>query len=251
MSFDWDRFLTDAVTTPTGKRWLENAGDWADKKIQPFSLGEARDFVVREERKDDCAIDPRKIVGTSHAKYNQGMTWRQLLGAGKKIATKLDVLELRPEYYDDPLAFDNDPNNKYGNPDGWHLAEIGNDLFITEGNHRSVIAKFRAHEDGVTSQRVYSVLSLTISEDAMRAYERLQAAYLPGERDSGPERRLISDANGVKVYQIRVRCGLHVFGGAPLKDMEVHEAAEFVSNRNLLRKKVFDFIPNLYQKVFS
>lgn len=34
MSFDWDRFLTDAVTTPTGKRWLETAGDWADKKIQ-------------------------------------------------------------------------------------------------------------------------------------------------------------------------------------------------------------------------
>lgn len=249
MTFDWNRFLDERVTTPTGRRWLETAGVWADEKIERFSLGDTCSFVVREERKDDCTIDPRKIVGTSHGRYNQGMTWRQFLGAGKKISVKLDVLELRPEYYDDPLGFDHDPQNNYGSPDGWHLTEVDGRFFVMEGNHRSVVAKFRAHEDGVISQRVYSVNKMTVSQDAMLAYEKLQDSYLPGEQDSGPERLMVSDQNGVRTYQTWVRCCLREFGGMKMHEMEVHDAAMFVSQRNRWRKKVFDLVPRLYRKL--
>jgi hypothetical protein len=33
---DWDRFLKEEVTTPTGRKWLESAGDWANNKIEAF-----------------------------------------------------------------------------------------------------------------------------------------------------------------------------------------------------------------------
>ncbi|KAB6717010.1 hypothetical protein C8029_06435 [Roseobacter sp. TSBP12] len=177
------------------------------------------------------------------------MTWRVFLSDAKKIAAKLDVLELRPEYYEDPLSYDHDPEIKFGHPDGWHLYDDGEKLFISEGNHRSVVAKFRAHEDGITSQRVYSVIKLKASPEARRAYANLQHSYLPFEADSGPERRLISDENGVKLYQIRVRFWLLGFGGPSPYEMEIHEAAKFVERRNRWRKKVFNLVPNLYRKL--
>lgn len=235
--------LEQHVATPTGRKWLQEAGPWADEKILPSPRHNETNFTTQETRIEDCEIDPRKIVGTSHASYNQGMTWRKFLAYGKRIKTKLDILETKPEYYDDPKghATDSEP---------WHLVEINGELFTSIGNHRSVIAKFRAHEEGRIKQRVWSVDRLVVSEDAKRQYLALQAEYLPGERDWGPERDLISEVGSTKQFRIFVDCYLH--GLSPnIRRLPIADAAAYVRKRNRVSKAVLSIAPSLWNRLFK
>lgn len=235
--------LEDHVKSATGRKWLQEAGPWADEKIQPSPRHEDTNFTIQETRIEDCEIDPRRIIGTSHASYNQGMTWRKFLAYGKRIQTKLDVLETKPEYYDDPKAHATDT-------EPWHLVEINGELFTSVGNHRSVVAKFRAHEEGRITQRVWSVDRLVVSDEAKRLYQELQDEYLPGERDWGPERELVSEAGATKRFRIFVDCYLH--GLSPrIRRLPIEEAAAFVRKRNRISKTVMKLAPSLWNRLFK
>lgn len=234
--------IHDLVKTPTGRRWLSTADEWADEPIRACPIRELRQFVINEIEDEDVDIDPRKIVGTSHASYNQGMTWRGFLSGGKRIGTKLEVLETKPEYYDDPKrhATDSEP---------WILDEIEDELFADIGTHRSVVAKFRAHEDGYTRQRVWAVHRHIVCRVAEARYNQLQKEYLPGERDSGPERELIEQIGNQKHYRIFVRCYLHGFDWSSHR-LPVEDAVEFVRKRNRVSKAVLSFAPSLWRRIF-
>ncbi|UWQ77427.1 hypothetical protein [Leisingera sp. M658] len=235
--------LEELVTTPTGRKWLQEAGPWADEKIRPSPRHDETNFTIQETRIEDCDVDPRKIVGTSHASYNQGMTWRKFLAYGNRIKTKLDVLETKPEYYDDPKehATDSEP---------WHLVEINGELYTSIGNHRSVVAKFRAHEEGRVKQRVWSVDRLVVSDTAKRQYDELQAEYLPGESDRGPERELIGKVGSSKRFQIFVDCHLHGLDSR-VHRLPIEEAAAYVRKRNRVGKAVLKFAPSLWKRLFN
>lgn len=242
---NWDRFLEDEVTTPTGRKWLEGSDDWACKKIEAFNLSEVLPFVVEWAEEEGAVIDPRNIVGTDHARYNQGMTWLQFLGGGKRIKTKLDVLETKPEYYDDPELHATDLEK-------WILFEIDGKLYVTVGNHRSVVAKFRAHEENVTGQWVHKVIHLTVSDAARDDYEKLQAAYLPFERDYGPEPECVWCEGQDKRYKIFVHLILHGLGGSRSHGkMEVADALAYVQRRNRIPRRFLDFLPNLWKRLHS
>ena len=237
--------LKQPPTTPTGRRWLKEAGPWADETIRPSRVPaeEAEKFAIQETWIEDCDIDPRNIVGTSHASYRKGMTWREFLASGKRIKTKLEVLETRPEYYEDPIRHKTDE-------EPWHLLEVNGELYTCTGNHRSVVAKFRAHEEGRTRQRVWSVDRMVVSEDAKEQYQELQAEYLPGEGDCGPKREPVGKAGSSTQFQIFVDCRLH--GLRPsVHRLPVADAAPFVRKRNRVIKAVLNFPAFPVEPVFQ
>ncbi|MXW85990.1 MAG: hypothetical protein F4Z55_08775 [Boseongicola sp. SB0667_bin_21] len=229
------------AATPTGREWLGNAGPWADERIRPSPHHVEPDFTIQETRIDDCDIDPRRIVGTSRDRYSQGMTWREFLVRGKRIKAKLEALETRPEYYEDPKghATDTEP---------WHLVEIDGELYTCTGNHRSVVAKFRAHEEGRTRQRVWSVDRLVVSRDAKAQYQALQAEYLPGEGDFGPKREPVRQSGQTTRFRICVDCRLHGLGR---RRLPVADAAAFVRRRNRVAKAVLDWPRTLWNRLFG
>ncbi|KAF0674883.1 hypothetical protein [Profundibacterium mesophilum] len=242
---NWDHALKEEVNTPTGRKWVENAGDWANEKIEAFNLNEVLPFVVEWSEEEGAIIDPRNIVGTDHARYNQGMTWLQFLGGGKRIKTKLDVLESKPEYYDDPELHATDLER-------WILFEIDGKLYVTVGNHRSVVAKFRAHEENITAQWVHKVIHLKVSGAARNAYETLQTQYLPFERDFGPEPECVWCEGPDKRFKIRVHLILHGLGGSRSHGkMEVATALAYVKQRNRVPRRFLDFFPNLWKRIYS
>lgn len=239
---DW-KTLEGSVTTPTGKRWVKYAGAWADTPIKPCPRHDLMNFTVKEIRVDDCVIDPRKIVGTTHASYNQGMTWREVLACGKRVKRKLEKLETEPEYYDDPKVYATDS-------EPWHLIEIGDELYTSIGNHRSVVAKFRAHEDKRTDQLVSSVDRLIVSEVAQRQYEALQKDYLPGECDSGPERELVYENGDTREYRIFVQCRLHDAKGGTFHTLPLEEAAAYVMEWQKFSRPIFNLFPKLWKRIY-
>ncbi|WP_170327985.1 hypothetical protein [Ruegeria arenilitoris] len=235
--------IKQLVSAPTGLRWLEEAGRWADEEIRACPRYDERDFVVWEIKMKNCVIDPRKIVGTSHGAYNQGMTWREFLAYGKRMKKKLDMLETKPEYYDDPKAHATDT-------EPWSLVEINGELFTDTGNHRSVVAKFRAHEEGRIEQRVWSVDRLIISETAKLQYEELQSEYLPCECDRGLEREMIYLSDSTKRYRIFVNCILHGMN-CRVHRLPLDEAAEYVRKRNRSSRVALKIAPQLWNRMFG
>jgi len=240
--------LTDAdpyglVKSAIGKKWLTQSGAWADEQIKPNPYQDLRNFIVQETRVEDCIIDPRMIVGTSHGRYNQGMTWRKFLANGKRISTKLDVFETASEYYDDPKSYATDT-------EPWDFDEINGELYTSTGNHRSVVAKFRAHEEGRIEQRVWAVDRMMVSKVAQQQYAELQDEYLPTERDWGPERELISEDGLTKEYRIFVNCYLHGLNQRFYK-LPLAEAGAYVRKKNRIGKTIFNFAPSIWSRLFS
>ncbi len=171
------------------------------------------------------------------------MTWREFLAYGKRIEMMLDALETNPEYYDDPKGH-------VADKDQWHLEEINGELYTFDGNHRGVIAKFRAHEEGRIRQRVRSVERLVISGDAKRQYHELQAEYLPGERDWGPKSELVSEAGSTRQYRIFVDCRLHGLNRG-VHRLPIADAAAFVRKRNRVGKAVLNLAISLWNRLFK
>ncbi len=235
--------LKQPVSATIGQRWLEEAGSWADEEIRTCPGHDERDFTVWEIKFKDCVIDPRKIVGTSHASYNQGMTWRELLAYGKQLKTKLAVLETKPEYYDDPETHATDAKP-------WNLLEINGEFYTDAGDQQSVVAKFRAHEEGHTLQRVWSIDRVIVSEIAKRQYEELQKEYLPGEYDWGSEREKIYESGSSKRYRIGVNCSLHGINRRSHR-LPLDEAAEYVRKRNRGSRIALKIAPRLWNRLLG
>ena len=216
------------ISNDSGTRWRDTAGAWADEPIPRFALRDVSDFVMVEDRREDVEVDPRRIVGTDHGRYSQGMTWRAFLRDGQSIAPKLEALRDHPQYYDDPIRL------HYGRiPDGWTLYEIDGDYFVTEGNHRSVIVKFRAMEDGIHRQRIPLVISLTLDHMTRSAMPKLEA-MLRSAQEVIPHRVQITEDG---VYPRRFRTGVRLlgFGEDPWEVFRPAKARHIIERANRRR----------------
>ena len=107
---------------------------------------------------NDGSRSARKIIGTSHAAYRDGMTWREFLSYGKRMHGKVDGLQRSPGYYRNPSHHHDDQPSRAG----WSLLEIDGEYAIDEGNHRSVISRFLCEEERTNSQVVPVVTELTL-----------------------------------------------------------------------------------------
>lgn len=139
-------------------RWRRTAGPWADEIIEEINFNFINDFKECEERLVDALIDPKKITGASHTNYH-GISWREFLTTGIRISPNIEGLDTNPNYYDNPRSVHFH--------DGWTIYDVDGDLFIAEGHHRSIIAKFRAHEDGVKQQQVYDLVRIKLNREAI------------------------------------------------------------------------------------
>ncbi len=229
----------DHIKTSQGLHWYRTAGAWADAPIQPSPLKELDALIVKVEYVEGCFIDPRHLVGTCHASYNQGMTWRRFLHGGKRIEKNLVALEKSAVYYDDPIA-------ATGQTDTWHVVDIDGALFSSSSNHRGVIAKFRAHEDLITLQLVHSVRRYVTNQDARAQHRQLQEVYLPGQKDFGIEKRLVSDDRRIQSYETVVTCDLRV-GNKPIVTLPLEKAASVVRRKNRYYRKLHRLSPFLWR----
>jgi len=96
------------------------------------SIGDIKSFAV-EEKWDDCAtVEIFKVRGTAHPDYC-GISWRELLSAGKRMPQNLALLDSNPEYY---VSRDKKhPSMNFEMVDG--------SLYLAgDGNHRTCIARF-------------------------------------------------------------------------------------------------------------
>jgi hypothetical protein len=231
----------DHIKSHLGLHWYRNAGAWADQTILESPLSQLDGLIIKEEYIEDGCIDPRDIVGTSHARYNSGMTWREFLHGGKRIGGNLAELEKSSAYYDDPKAVS-------GNHDTWHVVEIDGKLYSSSSNHRSVIAKFRAHEQLVTKQKIHSLKRYTTNRNAQYQYEKLQEVYLPGQRDFGTEKKLISDDGRTQTYITVVQCHLEA-RNPPVVELPLAVAASSVAEKNRAFRLLYRLHPKLWDVI--
>ncbi|ARC89768.1 hypothetical protein [Rhodovulum sp. MB263] len=165
---------------PIRERWIRTAGPWADEPIRRFTRADAEQFLITREILENVPIDPRRISYMSNVRYTQGMTWRAFLTEGGNIDNALYVLTYEAQYYDDPLADQLAGTSIYSTP-GWTLIEIDGHYSVDEGHHRSAIAKFRAHEDGMTGQRIPRLERFKVDHAARHTADRLSQILLPGQ----------------------------------------------------------------------
>ena len=124
-------------------QWMETAGPWADQPIGSFSGADWLPFAKKIIWHRDVSVDFRKVRGTMHPDYRDGMTWREFLSKGKRMLGKRHGLDQSPEYFADPVGW----HEKKKTSAGWSLYQVNGDLFVDEGSHRSVIARMRAEEE--------------------------------------------------------------------------------------------------------
>lgn len=180
------------------QKWHSSAGSWADQPIGHFDEKAVLPFVVARQAKYNVAIDPKKIIGTSHAAYRDGMTWREFLGSGKRMHGKIDGLELTPDYYQNPSRY-HDGKPKLA---GWSLIEIDGEYVIDEGNHRSVIARFLCEEERVNCQVVPVVTKLMLDRGAMARAKQLAKLLRGGQHyDVVSVERGIDD-DGTRLFEV-------------------------------------------------
>ncbi|GLO69413.1 hypothetical protein MACH17_09300 [Phaeobacter inhibens] len=89
-----------------------------------------------------------------------------------------------------------------------------------------------------------------VSDTAKRQYDELQAEYLPGESDRGPERELIGEVGSSRQFRIYVDCYLHGLNSR-VHRLPIEEAAAYVRKRNRVGKAVLKFAPSLWKRLFK
>jgi len=132
--------------------WSDVAGKWADEEIRAFPYNSLNEYFDRSIILQDVIVDPQRIVGSDHPRYS-GVPWRNMLSTGKRISNNIRRYNENSDYFGTVRQ----PNSNY---DHWTLAQIGEDYYICEGNHRSLIAKYLAHENAMRSQIIPKVIRI-------------------------------------------------------------------------------------------
>lgn len=215
----------------TGHRWYNTAGSWANETVVWLDHAHLEQFRLSVERRTDEVIDPRKIVGAWHPNYHN-ITWRDFLKVGQRIELRITELEETPTYYDAPHTFKH-------HLDPWHLLEVGGHYFIDQGHHRSFIAKFRAHEDGRTSQQVPNLDRVVLNDHAIALAKRLESLLRNHQRFEVISVPHLDQSGPIIHYQTRFI--LFGFGGLSGQCFTPEEAIEITTNANrfLFRKERF------------
>jgi hypothetical protein len=144
-----------------------NPPDWARNIMEEFSV-EHRALIDRYAvSKYWCAsesINVMDIAGTAHPDY-AGKSWLNLLDNGKRMDSNLSLLVKNPGYYYE---------KELKNPTMTYV-RIDDKTFIGEGNHRTCIARFLFHYQGLTILHGVSVKSYIIDYGFKSVYEDFEA----------------------------------------------------------------------------
>lgn len=127
----------------------ETPPPFGSEKLISFSLKEYKDDLYYQSFIADGEVNLAKVKGTCHSDY-YGYTWQELLPSNPDDYLHLDkskrhthqgkmkrgwncIYDMRenPNYY-----LENCPK------DNWSFYKMGENYYISEGNHRTVIARF-------------------------------------------------------------------------------------------------------------
>ena len=126
------------------------------------------------------SVDLSEVRGIWHPDY-ANHTWAELIGAAssgarpclKKLRDCLDELRANPGYY---LLEEHKP--------GWSFYKVGDDYYLTEGNHRLVVGRFFLELNGFPPV-VHGVAVKTVNP--MVWWQRQTQAFpLPSPEESSP-----------------------------------------------------------------
>ena len=138
---------------------------WANDTIRPFDedlYREALPFATRRYWCDSGSVNVFRIVGTDHKSY-QNKTWGWMIENGQRMSGNLREYEKNPDYYTQTAK----------KKDMSYLTLDGLDYFITQGNHRSTIARFDFHYRGLTTLHGVTIEDVRIDWDLFRAYREI------------------------------------------------------------------------------
>lgn len=203
-------------------RWKQTAGLWADEIIKKIDFDFINKFKEKEERLVDSIIEPSKIVGASHANYHS-ISWREFLTVGQRVLSNIEGLDTNPSYYDDPRSVQFH--------DGWRIYDVDGQLFIVEGHHRSIIAKFRAHEDRIKHQKVYDLVKINLNRKAIEEEDIIKSLIRGNQKyEINAEEDTQKSSGNIKYYSTSVTL-LNVKGYSN-KSLKMHEAINIISTTN-------------------
>ena len=108
---------------------------FADQVIERFEplTDEASKFVVSSYWSDQGSVNLGDVCGTMHPDY-AGLTWREFLTKGRRMAGNLAAFGENPSYYTDS-TINRQPTIYFHRLDG-------KTFIMEEGNHRTCIGKF-------------------------------------------------------------------------------------------------------------
>jgi hypothetical protein len=104
------------------------------------------------------SVDLRKVIGTNHPDYSD-MTWGELLPGDPKITEQMECwsrerseaeglmkrgMACLKDLYSNPGYY-----TSTGRKEHWSFSKVGDNYYITEGNHRTVLARFFLHLNGL------------------------------------------------------------------------------------------------------
>ncbi|HBT96761.1 MAG TPA: hypothetical protein DEB25_03520 [Desulfobulbaceae bacterium] len=108
---------------------------WADQVIekhQPLPE-DAREFITTSYWSGKASVNLQDVCGTMHPDY-AGLTWREFLDKGRRMAGNLADFKRNPAYYTDE-SIQRLPS--------MHFHRLDGKTFVTEdGNHRTCIGRF-------------------------------------------------------------------------------------------------------------
>ena len=118
---------------------------FADDVLVYFHEAELRQQLNREAFHPSASVDLSQVAGCSQRDYANS-TWLQLLGVQegeprcqlRRLKSRLDELARRPEYF-----LSHDPKSH------WSFDRLDGKLYIAQGHHRTVIARFFLELNGL------------------------------------------------------------------------------------------------------
>jgi hypothetical protein len=139
--------LTDNPAAPRSDLLVRvNASppDWAKIILQPYGYEQERliDYALSRYWSYSDSVNVQDIAGTAHPDYS-GRSWLWLLNNGKRMKNlNLPLLASNPSYY-----FETSKKEPY-----MEFTQIDDKTYINkEGNHRTCIARFFFHYQGLTT----------------------------------------------------------------------------------------------------
>lgn len=112
---------------------------FANEKVKPLTDYALYDFADKETLTLDATIDVTKIIGTSHSKYNE-KTWIDAIN-NLRTPSNVENLKLFSDSFSSIDFYKTIENYERGT-DPWGIKIVNGKHYISEGNHRTIIAKF-------------------------------------------------------------------------------------------------------------
>ncbi|WP_127476716.1 hypothetical protein [Sulfurivermis fontis] len=148
--------LLDATPPHWGENVIARWDNDLFKRLEPF----ATSYLWT----NSGSLNVFRVIGTDHPDY-QGQTWGWLLRNGKRMMLNLPLHESNRGYY---LSDDKkEPTMSF-------ITTDGHDWYVhCDGNHRTCIAKFDFHYNGLSEMRGLSLHDWRFDHDLFGAMSRL------------------------------------------------------------------------------